>query len=60
MSELKNLTIKELNLLLEEKRIELSKSRMEIKMGKSASIHSMKNLKSDVARIITEMNVRRG
>lgn len=59
IAELKNMTIKELNSMLEEKRVELSKLRMELKLGRSNSVHAMKNLKKEVARIVTELNLRR-
>lgn len=56
---MKNLTVKELNILLEEKRMEYNKLRIEIKLGRSTASAQAKNLKVEIARIITEINIRR-
>ena len=58
-TELKNYTIKELNQMLADKRVELSKLKINIKMGRSASVHESLNLKKDIARVLTELNQRR-
>ena len=56
MSELQNLTVKELNQMLEEKRKEYGLLRIEVKMSKSNAFHTVKNLKADVAKILTQIN----
>ncbi|MEI7603741.1 MAG: 50S ribosomal protein L29 [bacterium] len=58
-NELKNLTIKELNNLLEEKRIQLAKLKIEIKRGTDNKVHLLSSSKKEVARILTELNIRR-
>jgi len=58
-TELKNYTIQELHKLLDEKRIELAKMKIDLKRGKTNAVHSLKNLQAEVARILTELNIRR-
>jgi large subunit ribosomal protein L29 len=59
ISEMKNLTIKELQNLLGEKRTELSKLRIDINLGKLTTSHVLRNIKKEIARILTELNLRR-
>lgn len=59
IAELKNLTIKEMNSLLQDKRNELAKLRIEINMGKATTSHVLREVKKEIARIITELNIRR-
>lgn len=57
--EFKNLTIKELQSLLDEKRTALAKHKIDLKLGRVVTVNVMKELKKDVARVITELNARR-
>lgn len=59
MLELKNLTLKELNQMLDDKRKDYVKLKMQVKMNKSNAVHSVKNLKKEIANILTQINSNR-
>ena len=59
MLELKNLTLKELNQLLDEKRQEYVKLKIELKLNKTNAVHTVRGLKKEIARVLTQMNENR-